>query len=492
MNQLEAQKVPVRVGIEGVEIFGADLLHPKMLEVIEYALKKEKAHNLQAIFVSATGPDHRLGEYCRHTRSFVISLKKVLAEGIDTCSGEKASGLSLIAACWINMVYVIWHELHHNVALAMDWDATVADEDTEEELAHEFAGEMLEPTIMELKADVPAVGDLPWLGDMILGYLVEELKDGDHEWVKMQKGYLDGGIVFESKEDIYDSMVDYFLASSDHPEQWGREAAAAEIQMVQEQVPNLFDKKILPGQQGELFKGQGTVQADNTVIAQGVQGGGENTAEVNDVHDYLPEEATATAEDARGQGVAEHSSMDPFAPNFTPDAGMAQPDAGMTQVGIVYNQTMQPQPPDTVAADVVVLRGLYVKLAGNIFAACGFVAGGFNNPSGIFTPVTLTEAEKIMVIGSKTLLKEGYGIADAKQHGAVAGCLYKNGTLPAYELLINWNGAARKMRLIAQNAQKQSEPAARARGGAQICWVIDVDGQNPFVAKIEGGQYEVC
>lgn len=523
----EMEKRPERAMINDVCIFGADLLHPKMVEVIEYALRKEPENNLQAIFISALGPRTRVGQYHHFSRSFVLSLPQIMEDAVHAMGTEEDVGLSVSAQIWIGLIYTIFHEVHHNVALATelgkDGSYLELDEEwhkAEEDLAQEYAEEKVEEAIIECNADVPKdILDIPWIGERVMDFLVSETKE-DPEWVRAVKDRLDNGIVFENKDDIFDSLVEYFRAATQTPEKYEKENKGAAVEMVSE-THNLFDKKILPGEQRELFPknlgesvsppagGEGTTmphmkfngygQVDPNNPNMWVQDGQIDTPANSsqkgegpmhdDVHDHLPEEATMAPEECgsvrndpfapsyepanpvQDEPSVAKRAADPFAANFPHLAAKAEAAA-----------TQSTAPVQTATWEI--LYGLYMRLYQQMFTG------------DVFTPVMLTETEKAigLVVGCNTWNGQQTICADVTKTGAITGLKYKNGTLPCYDLIINWNGQARRMKLLAQNPDKASVPAARARAGAKIAWLIEAlpNGQSEYRGCIENGVYSRC
>ena len=70
--------------------------------------------------------------------------------------------------------------------------------------------------------------------------------------------------------------------------------------------------------------------------------------------------------------------------------------------------------------------------------------------------------------------------------GCIRGRTFSNGRLPGY--LINMGGV--KAMIIAQNPNKDSKSAEKAKQGAKIAWIIRCDGENnKYLGKIENGVY---
>jgi len=582
----EMEKTAERAMINDVCVFGANLLHPKMLEIIKYALVSEPDEDLQAIFMSTTGPRTNVGQYSHHTRSLVISLPQILEDAVNVMGTDDEVGLSISAHIWFGIIYSLFHELHHNVALAIELrggnkNYLDLDDDwheAEEELAREYAEEKVEEAIIRCKAEVPEdIMDIPWIGERAMDYLVKELKD-DPDWVRTIKDRLDNGIVFENKDGAYDSLVEYFKANTEHPEKYETENKGAATEMVAE-LPNLFDKKILPGEQRELFPDNLGGSVSPPISEEETKAIAEMTAEVlnkgkepmhDDVHDHLPPEATMAPEECgsvRGDPFAPEfdppqatneeglfdwgcwgkfpagvtppgwdeaqerldkmekakaaaqtaaaeqpaQTNDPFTVQYTPqvqeevktfpggrnaeqfytETGQDTADEKMVKVEVGYKKedgsagykTLYPSA-EAIATARHILVGMYMRLYQQMFTG------------DVLTPVMLTDAEKTLglVIGCSIWDGTKSIYVDVSKTGTVAGLKYKNGTLPAYDLILNWGGRARRVKMIAQNPEKQSTYGARARAGEKIAWLIEVlpGGNGDFMAKIENGVYSLC
>ena len=490
----QMQKVEDRVGmIDNVVIFGMDLLHSRQIDIISYALKKMPDNDLQALFILDHGLSGDVGEYCRATRSAAISLHEIMVQAMES-SLKEDNGLSLPAQCWIGFIYTLFHELHHNVALSIARAENMTDEwkKDEEELAKEYASEMVEPCIIDLNAEVPVPDEFP-LMDRLLMFMAEELKSNpDSTWAGVQKERIDEGIMFINQADIFDSLVSYMRETTETPEKYEGENPGAVVEIKQaEEMPNLFDQKILPGEQGDLFLPQREITTCTDVAEQAIANTGGDTGAVlaamaaqvmdedGDIgdEDDLPPEACADESSEALPGVT--PSADPFAPQTTPP----QIDTAASVEAVQQSDTIH-APVATGGRDILI--NFYTRCYQQMFTG------------GVLEPLHLTDAEKelnaIVTCMVSNPAGSGYIQGDVTQAGYVKGVLYLNGTLPAYDLYLNWGGVRRHMKLIAQNPAKQSKYGEMARNGAKIMWILDADkeGHDSFVAKIINGEYSPC
>lgn len=537
--------------INGVKIYNAHLLHEDILTVIKYALVHEPDEDLLAIFVSPTGPRTAVGKYDYHTRSFCISLPQIMEDAVNAISTGEDVGLNISAHIWIGLIYTIFHELHHNVALRLELGTTKPflglDDDwfeQEDILAQEYAEEKVEEAVIKCNAEVPKdIMDIPWMGERIMDYLTSSITD-DPDFVRTVKDRLDNGVVFENKDDIFDSLVDYFKAATDTPEKYEEENAGAATEMVPE-TPNLFDKKILPGEQLKLLPdnldgsvsvplSEGETADIQHLTEEMISQKGEQPM-TNDVHDHLPEEATmdpetcgtaselpdepvqswAGAMAGKNNAPAAVSTSDPFAANFPGSAASADAAGGGgdfpggRNAEQFYTETAQ----ETANAQNVKVEAQYKREDGSVgrsthYPAADATAAAFNVLMGlyqrlhqhmftndVYQPLMLTDAEKELglVIGYNTWNGSQVICVDAKQTGVIAGLKYKNGTLPAYDIIINWGGHAKRIKLIAQNPNTASASAARTRAGSKITQILEVtdpSGKGEYRSVIENGVYK--
>ena len=551
-----------RIGVMGETIvFNRHLVHPKMLGIFEHMLGMEKDNNLLAIFISETGPMDRYAEFCKHTKSMVISLPYIMERTLKTVD-EKDVGLSITAGIWINMLHVFLHELHHNVAFAVDWTATEANLEGEEEDAQEYADIMLEEAIAKFGAEVPPLAEIPWFNTHVMEFLIDEIREGEKDWAGKHKRMIDENLIFDNGEAKYTSIREYFKDSTERPDLYQEhvEVVPLEMNVVDEKEEkkevntNLFDRMLLPGGQMSLFSAEPveepaseaiidvtptpveTPTKEESMTAEDLEmldmteqlgadaEGGEVVGDINpftggtfpggrNAEQYYTETAQETANALntpveahfkKADGSVGHSTHYPTSGQgskqvINPFGGEAKP---------VMTETPTPtRVPDTTGK-LEMLRGIYMRLYEHMFAVCGFSQGAFLEPTNIVkTGVLLTEDERKsgLIVGSLTLNPAGQAIwEDVARIGGIRGRLFKNGALPGFDLIINWNGKTRKIRLLAQNPNKPSEWGMRARAGEKIAWLIDNDVNkldtdvagdrkpNAFVARIVNGEYTLC
>lgn len=475
--------------VGNVCVFGADLVHPDVLGVLNWALERVE-HKLNAVFFTEIrNGEKELGLYNAHSRSMVIKLPVIL-EQVLTSSSDEDLGWGLNAHLWVQTLYCIFHELHHHLAVEADMkenDLKYFTEEwwaKEEEAAADWAWLKTEEVTIKMGLEPPKIDELYWVGDGAMTFLID---NGDPEWARRVKDRLDKGLVFESKGDCFDSLVSYFRTTTEHPELYEKEneGAACEIGVEQE-VPNLYDQKILPGQQGELFgrKSESVStpkceRAEEPTSVTSTQGG-QNMAYTGDgIHDHLPPEAYGDYD--KGGDAAN----DPFAPNY--GVQTSNPTPTPTPAA---NTTPTPAPkvPQVSTGLRDIILNLYSRLDRHIFS----------NAS-IYDLVPLTNAEKELgvVVGCVTRQINEKGesyeiVGDVAKTGGVYGYITSKAKVKMYDLKLNWDGRAMRIRLIQQNPNKEgSKAAVRARNGEQITWVMEVhpDGKGTFRGVFENGTY---
>jgi len=486
--------------IDNVVIFNHHLVHPVMLDMFEFMLKVERNHNLAAIFICADGPLGKLGEYERWSRSFLLSLPRILSYTLET--EEKADGLSLAAGCWINLAHTFLHELRHNVSRALEVAVkgetdTPEYEESLEQDAHEYAGFTLEKMVAEKKLEMPPLNEIPYFNTAIMETLVEEIRNGEREWAGHHKKLIDNNLIYSKDGHIYTSIYDYFLDTTQQPEVYGKplEVGANDVRKYPLELTdkigpsNVFDEEVFPGEQ----------MVDT------------ETAEVRTTARLLALADATVAKEANVEFDREElellDSMDGMEEGEEADYGdvICEEATGGTAQSTPAPATPAPQAAPVVQGDahataLAMCMDVYARLADHMFAVCGSCSdGSFAKPAQLaLTPMPLSgeEIDSGLFTTSYTVNLENMGAVwdDVRKCGGIRGRTFRNGSLPGYDLKINWFGKERNIRLVAQNPTKNTAPAGRARAGAKIVWLINQDDTtgNPFVGSWENGVYKPC
>jgi len=529
--------------IHGVHVFGAHLLHPKMLEVIAYGLEVGVGNNLNAIFISPFGPANRLGDYDQFNRAVSISIPGIVKKASDiSTQNSTMNGFSLTAICWQELIYTFFHELHHNIAF--ERDANLADsenwKDEEEASAHEYALEMTEDAIIRLKAEVPSMKEFMAFNEA-LEFLLNEKVDEDDEWPATQRGRIEEGIVFECETETYMSIIDYYLATCENPEKYDRQNEGAAVAMKVE-TPTLYDRGMPKSKEGGDLGSTLSAVKHAAETATTNEEGGAMGHEWNNAGGAASEEDMANAMDIDSQVIAEDTEDEdediglPSEVESTPtpaSMGTATLFAGATQAkttpsapatpptqqslfqqgGMATNSNPAPTAAKEVTPEQQMIRNVMIKLVEHALTVAGFTSQGFTNPDAIYnTPLMLTPEEKAsgIFVGSKTITNPktgdtGYG--DIAATGYITGFVYKKSKVPAYELLMNLGGASCKIiRVIPQNPNKNSKSAARASAGERLGWIFHIldtngpkDGEtweeyykrsSEYIGAVKNGTYE--
>lgn len=443
-------------------LFGANFIPESIINVIDYALASECDNNVQAIFITNSGPHKAFGEYCKHSRSFIINLNHIIWSALNNAK-KNPLGISIPAIITCDIVHTIYHELFHNIAKAV---AVIRDEDEDENYqvnedeVDEYAEYNMEKTIHELQLECVNITTLSG-GAELIETLKEEIKNDKK--MSTHLTMIEEGIVFENKDCKHLNLSKYLKDTTKYQEIYqSNENAGAEMKMmkVQSEMTNMFDKQIVPGQQMNLFNSTAPATPANThqVIYE------------DDEYDDSPpwDDDEPIAETLANQMVVDLPS-----------------EEDENEKEVIVNKPQQ-----NINNNLQTIKGLYMKMYDHIFEKCGFINGTYLNINNIYQPIQLTEAEASLIIASKTILSDGTtGYANASECGnQVAGLLFKDGTVPAYHLLVRWGKRSIKVRLVAQNTARNSEYAARAKAGERIMWLIDYDN-NKFMNKIINGEY---
>lgn len=488
--------------IDSVVIFNCDLVHPAMLDVFEYMLKVEHNHNLQAIFISAGGPlGDRLGVYNNFSRSFILSLPKILGYTIETEAQKQ--GMSLTAGVWTNMIHVFLHELHHNVAKATETEVDESSDYLEclEQDAKEYATITLEKLAADGRIEMPGLAEIPWFNTHVMQLLIDEISNGEKEWAGVHKQLIDKELVFEKGNDSYTSIREYFKDTTEMAELYSDKMTGVPLQMSEANQAgspsNVFDQEALPGEQMDMFKqnfpsfAEVAENAGLKPISEGV----------NETVAAAPKEGNLTAEElAMIDSVDQTYEGEPVDDDFpyeepetvTPAPAPAAPAPVATPV---------PNAPAHITNTAMAMcMNVYARLVNHMFTTCGYVSNGLfvGAPQAAITPMTLSgeEIASGLFASSYTIDLNTMSPAwdDCGKTGGIRRRTFKNGTLPGYDIKINWFGTIRKVRLLAQNSNKGTPPAIRAQNGAKIAWLIDQDapsGQG-FIGSWENGVWTAC
>lgn len=480
-------KNPERVTIGNVIVFGAHLLHPKMLEMFEWGLKNTCENNLQAVFVSNTGPRDRVGNYNIPTQSLLISLPQICENALNESAGTaEDKGFSVNAQIWVGILWTFFHELHHNAAamwkIKKDGDLSLTKDwwKEQDKLADEYGWNKMEECVIQCDGDVPQLDEIPFVSDVVFEFLTSESVNYP-QWVRAVKDRMDKGIVFESKGACFDSLPKYFLETTKEPEKFEKENPGAALEMVMEQeLPSLFDQRILPGQQGELFGkkmksvSDPVVEAENNTINM-VKGennvySGDNVPNgMDDVHDYLPPEAY-------GNGGEENFDDEVNGPEDYEDYGRDEPVAPQ-----VISPPRFAKPLQTGLKDIIV--AFWDRMNEALFSGADVEK----------TILPLTETEKALGIIIGTCIPKGkgaYDVTNVEKIGGIHGYYTPAAKVPMYDVLIKWNGVNRRFKLIAQNPDKNSPYAKRAKAGEKIAWLIeDIEGETNWRGVYENNVY---
>lgn len=511
-------------------VFGANLIPESMLEVIGYALACEPENDIQAVFVTNSGPHEAYGEYCKHSRSFIINLKHIIWKAFNDAK-DKPVNISIPVQITCDIIHTIYHELYHNVAKAV-----VGEDDYElaEDEADEYAEENMEKAIHNLKIDCINITTLPEGFDLINMLSIEPESVGE-EQLNTHYQMIKEGIVFENADGKYTSLREYIKDTTKFPEIYqSNENPGAEMKM--EVNSDMTREKNADGSTALISDPNGlhaaamrSAGASEEDIARGVRNY-EQFCKENPEGCNLPttdgsEQEYGPMDTVIQPGIIyEEDDSPPWddddSPPWDDEPAVMETPASQTTVDLpvvaapvggdlgntlgavaaqrdrlVYeedegNTEEQPPPPRDVQSDLATIKGLYKRLNDHIFDKCGFNNGTYSNIEAIYQPIKLTDAEAALVAASQTRLSNGTtGDAYPSEcDNQIAGILFKEGTVPAYDLKIRWAGSELKVRLVSQNPKLNSATAARARAGERILWVIDHDNDK-FRNKFINGEY---
>jgi hypothetical protein len=168
---------------------------------------------------------------------------------------------------------------------------------------------------------------------------------------------------------------------------------------------------------------------------------------------------------------------------FNRDQAMAQTPVQQPvqiQQNLVYPPTGHT--PEQVGA---IVKGVYEKMYQTMFGVCGQLLNndvGFSYPEGVVTvPIQLTPEEMVIIVKCECMDMTGQLQRNVPtSDGLLRGYISSKIKIPMYKIYINNNGYEDIRTIMPQNVSKSnagqlSKPAADARAGAQIMYVIEGD-----------------
>lgn len=478
------------------------------------------------------------------TQSIAVNLKKHFDASLETCI-ELEPTCSIRSSLWHEIITTIAHEIHHVATIQAVSDATRAvwtEEDTkdEEASAKEWAGNtLLELATSDLDMEPPSLDEEPLFQMLFMAANLERLADKNlpeaitaawdnqllmlsngwswhHpesgttcksfvDWVSVEEaGEAEETLIESNKVEIINKdtgevseplVADAFSiipvsaavvkkeAIGPFPEEKPKEEVEVTAQTVKsEVVEDVTVKTMFAGLtattgQTNMFGNIGEAEQSAMDIAEAMDmdefDADERVEGTYDDYDESPATIPPTATPAPetvGESAASEAVPEP-APAPEPEVRQAFD-------------------PNAVAATV---HAVYLRCLNHLFQKCVPLNGIFQNPGAVYEPINISDIPGHEIFcGCDTILQNGQFQKRADRPGWVKGTIFNTSKLPAYHLYLNVGGIIMERRLVPQNANKTSKPAAEARAGNNIAWIIDAGPDGKFQMKYVNGQLSPC
>ena len=479
-----------------VTVYGHELISKHTLNIIGACLNlpefEEMDHGLyELVFTTEdlldTESNKAYAMFFPDPKSIVVSLSKVWDNSIEEALAEDKH-VSIVCAIHHNLLFHIFHDIHHAASHAADVD--IFDEiENEEEKASNWANEK----IVELAKIVniePIWQDEPWFSPLIGEFFLNlDEKEKDPK-VLQAKEMIENGVLVCDKEEGKDDLIitsfrEFVKLLNDDPDGWdGQVLTKNFLSETVGSVPTTITKAE-PAQEAESVS---VVDMDDPpwIEENGVMFGGEPIKTTDH-----PETIVAAA--FGGNPVATNQP----APILTEQPG-PQPQIFPT---ITPNtNVILPGVPDVGK----IVHKVFMACYQHIFSNCKMLVNsdvGFQEPQFVLSnPVDLNAipGAKEIIVGADINDPES-GVFQVKVPvigGMLFGNIKKKTMLPGYTLHLNVNGEYSTRALIPQNPATASTTAIRARAGNAIMWIIDGskarDDGARWKFKIENGVITPC
>ena len=188
-----------------IVVDNSHLLHPKVFEIVSFILERWNSALswVDAIVINRTsGPNKSMGKYFPDIKTIALNLDFILEKSVQAASKEEQNEhRALNAIIWMNLIWIIGHEIHHAIyyAEAPEGFDTETQEhlDDEEKIADDFGNEVTEIIAMARPEliEPPSLAEMPYFGLTAMAALTENAKRGDL-WAAKQKEMANSGLVF--------------------------------------------------------------------------------------------------------------------------------------------------------------------------------------------------------------------------------------------------------------------------------------------------------
>jgi hypothetical protein len=483
-----------------VTVYGHELISKHTLNIIGACLNlpefEEADHGLyELVFTTEDVVDSdgnkAYAMFFPDPKAIVVSLPKVWDNSIEEALSEEKH-VSVVCAIHHNLLFHVFHDIHHAASHAAGIDIFNETEDEETK-----AGDWANDKIVELAKIVdiePTWQDEPWFSPLIKEFFLNiDEKEKDPKALQAKEMIEKGTLICdreEGKDDlIISSFREFVKLLNDDPDGWDdqvltknflSETMAPTTPKAYTNTEEMVEKNVLTDNMGDLP----WADAEN----EGVMFGGASIKTTDH-----PESLVAATFGGNPVATNQPAPILPsppaqIFPTITPDTNAALPSLP------------NPGTPDIAR----IMEKVYMACYQHIFANCGLLVNSdvaFQNPQFVLsTPVDLNviPGAKEIIVGADINDPES-GVFQVKVpvvNGMLLGNIKKNTMLPGYTLHLNVNGEYSTRALIPQNPVTGSTTAIRARAGNAIMWIIDGakarDDGGRWKFKIENGIITPC
>jgi hypothetical protein len=225
------EKAAMATVIGETQVFGGHLVHPKALNALRALIEAEgEAFRARAVaFVEEESSDGRIGCWMSDLKMIVIYLGSLLEESKKRCL-ENPNGMAVMAECWVNLIYVMAHEIGHALA---DVHGEGATKEEIEASCEEYGAEKFEALVESNEVDVepPPNREVPFLPTRFVTWLAKAAEEEKlRPWVAKQMEMFDADAMFDPEAGSVDTMKS-FIDACPGLEQRRKEQSSVEVKM---------------------------------------------------------------------------------------------------------------------------------------------------------------------------------------------------------------------------------------------------------------------
>lgn len=484
-DKLSPSCVVIKTKASDIAVFGVELVGEQELNNIVKVLNFLGDHEVRMIVFRRDTPEKIMANCSFDSGAVTINVAHTLNKTFDrvyeiATAAENAVDISIMMLFWHNMYVNYIHEALH-----------LAEPKKKEKTITREANKL----VYDIERDCGFTTNMN--GSFFINRHIEGMLGMESEFYDRQKAMLKDGVILKDANGPILNPRKYFQlfagAEADDA-RWLTVPAIIPMSMaeyVKEAVttaplnipePVVIAEPIIVNNAMTMSVGGGFTQSNNSFDNGGF----------DDVNDYCPEDDGFTSPEKE------------FVPTQTMSAYVAaQPAPVMVQhqSAIVTNiatnpQTIIKQLPTTGlsnAQTAEIVLGICSKIFNHIFTTCQPILNsdtGWANVNAAYTPIPLTDTEKMVLVGMNTF-ENGRWVKKDSATGVV-GYVAKNTLIPMYKLYFNCNGVEMIRTVLPQNPSKRdpsgtlSKQAQMARAGIKILYINE---GNDAIAMATGKKY---